>query len=177
MRMPNSLSALFYTCRLNTTVTSLSLAVNRVLTAAFHACFENAPEGTECCLITAPLSSTEEIAALYTSQVIDIESALPAALHSLGCTAEEIAGALERRKKTEETRLGGEAALAASQSEVQAADAAVKRETVGLVKSQTEKAKAEAQKARHDASAPHPSATTATPGGSSSSSSGSGSKK
>ena len=149
---------------LNTTVTSLSLAVNRVLTAAFHACFENAPEGTECCLITAPLSSTEEIAALYSNSVIDIQTALPAALHSLGCTAEEIAGALERRKNTEETRLGSEAALAASQSEVQAADAAVKRETVGLVKSQTEKAKAEAQKARHDAQAPYPS-TTPAPGG------------
>lgn len=169
--------------RLNTTVTSLSLAVNRVLTAAFHACFENAPEGTECCLITAPLASTEEVANLFSQQVIDIDSALPAALHSLGCTAEEISGALERRKKTEETRLGGEAALAASQSEVQAADAAVKRETVGLVKSQTEKAKAEAQKAMHDASAPYPSATTASGasgasgGSSSSSSSGSGSKK
>lgn len=169
-------------CRLNTTVTSLSLAVNRVLTAAFHACFENAPEGTECCLITAPLSSTEEVANLYSQQVIDIESALPAALHSLGCTAEEIAGALKRRKKTEETRLGGEAALAASQSEVQAADAAVKRETVGLVRSQVEKTKAEAQKARHDAAAPYPSTTPASggsggSGGSSSSSSGSVSKK
>ena len=128
--------------------------------------FENAQEADELCLLTAPLASTEEIVNLYSAQVIDIETAVPAALHSLGCTAEEIAGALKRRKEAEETRLGSEATLAASQSEVQAADAAVKREQVGLVKSQVEKTKAEAQLAKHNANAPYPSASS---GGSSSS--------
>jgi len=152
--------------RLNTTVTSLSLHVNRVLSACYHACFENAQEADELCLVTAPLSSTEEIVNLFAAQVIDIETAVPAALHSLGCTAEEIAGALKRRKEAEDTRLGSEATLAASESEVKAADAAVKREQVGLVKSQVEKTNAEAQLAKHNAKAPYPSASS---GGSSSS--------
>ena len=91
---------------------------------------------------------------------------MPAALHSLGCTAEEIAGALKRRKEAEDTRLGSEATLAASQSEVQAADAAVKREQIELVKSQVLKTTAEAQLAKHNANAPYPSASS---GGSSSS--------
>lgn len=40
--------------------------------------------------------------ALYTGGLIDFESAMPAALHSLGCSAEEIAVALERKRKVEE---------------------------------------------------------------------------
>ena len=40
--------------------------------------------------------------ALYTGGLIDFESAMPAALHSLGCSAEEIAAALERKRKAEE---------------------------------------------------------------------------
>ena len=136
--------------------------------------FENAQEEDELCLLTAPLASTEEIVNLFAAQVIDLETAVPAALHSLGCTAEEIAGALKRRKDAEDTRLGSEAALAASDSEVKAADAAVKREQVSLVKSQVLKTNAEAQLAKHNANAPYPSASA---GSGSSSSSGSGGKK
>ena len=133
--------------------------------------FENAQEEDELCLLTAPLASTEEIVNLFAAQVIDLDTAVPAALHSLGCTAEEIAGALKRRKDAEDTRLGSEAALAASDSEVKAADAAVKREQVSLVKSQVLKTNAEAQLAKHNANAPYPSASAG------SSSSGSGGKK
>ena len=49
----------------------------------------------------APLTSLSELQALYTSGIVDYESCLPTALHSLGCSAEEIAAALERRRAIE----------------------------------------------------------------------------
>jgi hypothetical protein len=38
---------------------------------------------------------------LYAGGLIDFETALPPALHSLGCTAEEISAALDRRRELE----------------------------------------------------------------------------
>ena len=89
---------------LNTTVQSLAVAVNAALTATYHAAYSDAPEEDELVLLTAPLSSTMEVQSLYTSGIIDIESALPTALHSLGLNASAIDGALKRRRDTENTR-------------------------------------------------------------------------
>ena len=89
---------------LNTTVGAIAITVNSVLTACYHACYSDhgdknssTTDEDELMLVTAPLSATSEIEALYTSQVIDVETALPAALHSLGCSANEITEALRRR--------------------------------------------------------------------------------
>ena len=86
---------------LNTTVASLALVVNDVLTQTYRAIYGGADED-ELILTTAPLAATSEVQALYTGGLIDFESAMPAALHSLGCSAEEIAAALDRKRKTEE---------------------------------------------------------------------------
>jgi hypothetical protein len=86
---------------LNTTVASLALAVNDVLTQTYRAIYGGTDED-ELILTTAPLAATSEVQALYTGGLIDFESAMPAALHSLGCSAEEIAAALERKRKIEE---------------------------------------------------------------------------
>ena len=92
-------TALCHTAQLlNGTIQSIAIAVNKVLTATYHAVYDDAKEGDELTLLTAPLCSTAELQSLFEAGVIDIESALPAALHSLGATAVEIAGAVKRRK-------------------------------------------------------------------------------
>lgn len=55
----------------------------------------------ELILRTAPLSATSEVQSLFSAGLLDYESCLPAALHSLGCSSEEISSALERRRKAE----------------------------------------------------------------------------
>jgi hypothetical protein len=91
-------------CRLqllNTTVASIALFVNNVLTASYNAIYGTEEDDTELILVVAPISANTEVQALYTGGLIDYETALPAALHSLGCSAEEIASAMERRRKLE----------------------------------------------------------------------------
>jgi predicted ATP-grasp superfamily ATP-dependent carboligase len=85
---------------LNTTVSSLALAVNDVLSQSYRAIYGGTDED-ELILRTSPLAATAEVQSLYTAGLIDFESSMPAALHSLGCSAEEIASALERRRKVE----------------------------------------------------------------------------
>ena len=84
---------------LNTTVASIALIINQVLTATYGAIYGGSDD--ELILRTAPLSATTEIQSLYQAQLIDYESALPAALHSLGASSEEISAALERKRKVE----------------------------------------------------------------------------
>jgi len=86
---------------LNTTVASLALSINEILTSSYRAIY-SADDETELILRTAPLSSTSEVQALFTCGLIDYESALPAALHSLGSGSEEISSALQRKRKTVE---------------------------------------------------------------------------
>jgi hypothetical protein len=86
---------------LNTTVASIALFVNNVLTASYNAIYGSEEDETELILVVAPISSNTEIQSLYTAGLIDFETALPAALHSLGCSAEEIASAMERRRTLE----------------------------------------------------------------------------
>ena len=57
--------------------------------------------GEELNLLVSPLSSVTELQALYAGGLIDFETALPPALHSIGCTAEEISAALDRRRELE----------------------------------------------------------------------------
>jgi hypothetical protein len=86
---------------LNTTVASIALFVNSVLTSSYNAIYGTDVDDTELILRVAPLSSNTEIQSLYTAGLIDFETALPACLHSLGCSAEEIASAIERRRQLE----------------------------------------------------------------------------
>lgn len=175
---------------LNSTVTALALAVNKVLTACYHCCYDNAPEGDELVLLTAPLASTTEVEALFTNGVIDIQNALPCALHSLGFSAVEIEGAMTRRLKADKgaantelmtaqtDRIVGDADVALKSAQTKKTEAEVEAVAAGVEKTRAEvgKVNADAKKAEHDARAPFPSAAAAKPGGGSSSSgSGSGS--
>ena len=174
---------------LNSTIQSIAISVNKVLTATYHACYTDAPEGDELVLLTAPLCSTAELQALFEAGVIDIESALPAALHSLGCTAVEIAGASKRRKLADKNGTDTKLLEAQNQAKLGDADVLLKAAQTGktqaeikVVEQQVAKTKAETKKLNHDAVAPHTtpgaaSSSSSSGGGSKSSSSSSSSKK
>jgi len=147
---------------LNGTIQSIAIAVNKVLTATYHAVYSDAKEGDELVLLTAPLCSTAELQALFEAGVIDIESALPAALHSLGCTAVEIAGACKRRKQADQDGTDTKLLEAQSSAKLGDADVLLKAAQTGkttaeteVVKQQVAKTKAETKKTLHDAAAPH----------------------
>jgi len=117
-------------------VASLSLFVNSVLTASYNAIYGTEEDDTELILVVAPLSANTEVQALYAAGLIDYETALPAALHSLGCSAEEIASAMERRRKIEIDQKAMQSLRdSTEQEELAARSQAVKREQAG----QTEK--------------------------------------
>ena len=164
---------------LNTTVTSIALAVNKVLTACYHTVYDNAQQGDELVLLTAPLASTAEIEQLFTAGVIDIQSALPAALHSLGCTASEVAGAVKRRTSADKNGSDTQLMEAQNASKLGDADVALKAAQTGktvaetkVVEQQVAKTKAETKKTLHDAAAPHVKPGAAAAGGSGGASSG-----
>ena len=166
---------------LNGTIQSIALAANKVLTATYHAVYDDAQEGDELTLLTAPLASTAEVQSLYESGLIDVESALPAALHSLGATALEVAGAVKRRKQADAS--GSDAKLLEAQNSAKLGDADVALKGAQTLKTVAEtkvvdqtvsKTKAETKKLNHDAAAPH--ATPGAAGAGSSSSGGGGSK-
>ena len=140
--------------------------MNRVLTATYHAVYPDAVEGDDLVLLTAPLASTAEVEALFSAGVIDIESALPTALHSLGMSAHDIEGALKRRLQADAagtdtklleaqtaSRIGdADVALKAAQTAKTEQEALVTREMIA-------KTKADTAKVKHDAAAPYPSAS------------------
>jgi len=165
---------------LNSTIQSIALSVNKVMTATYHACYDDAKEGDELVLVTAPLCSTAELQSLFEAGVIDIESALPAALHSLGCTAVEIAGAVKRRRQADQDGTDTKLLEAQNAAKLGDADVLLKAAQTGKTTAETKvveqnvaKTKAETKKLNHDAAAPHatPGAASSGGGGSSSSSS------
>jgi hypothetical protein len=163
---------------LNGTIQSIAIAVNKVLTATYHAVYDDAKEGDELTLLTAPLCSTTELQALFEAGVIDIESALPAALHSLGATAVEIAGAVKRRKLADQAGTDTKLMEAQNAAKLGDADVLLKAAQTGkttaeteVVKQQVAKTKAETKKLNHDAVAPHPKPGASSSGGGGSSSS------
>jgi hypothetical protein len=168
---------------LNSTIQSIAISVNKVLSATYHAVYDDAKEGDELTLLTAPLCSTAELQSLYEAGVVDINSALPAALHSLGCTASEIAGAVKRRRQADQDGTDSKLLEAQNNAKLGDADVLLKSAQTGktqaeteVVKQQVSKVKADTKKTLHDAAAPH-----ATPGaagaGSSSGGGGSGAGK
>lgn len=132
----------------------MALAVNKVLTAVYHAAFDDALEGDELVLLTAPLAATTEVQALYDSGIIDFESAVPAALHSLGSSAVEIECALKRRRKLDAEQKEAESAQKETESSAAKIELEVKQAGVGQTKANTEKTKADTALARKQATAP-----------------------
>ena len=90
---------------LNSTVAQLAKSVNLVLTKSYLTLYGDdggsEDEPPQLRLQTAPLAATEEVQRLFASELIDIDTALPAALHALGATTDEVEAAMERAKAKE----------------------------------------------------------------------------
>ncbi len=82
---------------LNTTVTQLAKSVNQVLTMAYKDIYydEDAEDDVVLELLTAPLAATEEVIQLYAAGLVPVEIAMPAVLHAIGATKEQISAAVE----------------------------------------------------------------------------------
>ena len=63
-------------------------------------------------LITAPLAATEEVVALYQAGLAPVEVAVPAVLHAIGATKEEIDEAVKESAKERDRVRGNEQATA-----------------------------------------------------------------
>jgi hypothetical protein len=100
---------------LNSTVSQLAKSINDVLTKTYLALYpdestnsltgtreESSDTNLELKLRTAPLSASEEVIALYGANLIDAEVAVPAVMHALGSTPDEIDAAMERTRAKDE---------------------------------------------------------------------------
>ena len=117
-------------CRLallNSTVAQLAKATNHVLSTVYTALYDedDTDDDVQLKLHTAPLAASEEIVQLYNSQIIDIESALPAALHALAVPADEIKAAMQRaeERQEEQQRLQAQTTQQAASASASAAPA------------------------------------------------------
>ena len=84
---------------LNTTVAQLAKWVGLVLTAAYRDVYGEETESevpTELQLLTAPLAASEEVVALYTAGLAPVEIAMPAVLHAIGASKDEIDAAVKK---------------------------------------------------------------------------------
>ena len=82
-----------------------------MLTVAYHDIYgADGEEGqdTQLQLITAPLASTEEVVNLYTAGLCPVEIAVPACLHAIGASRDEIAAAVDKLSKQAEAQTAGE---------------------------------------------------------------------
>jgi len=133
---------------LNSTVSQLAKAINDVLTKTYLALYpdertglsgvreETSDGNVELKLRTAPLAASEELVALYSAGLIDSEIAVPAAMHALGSSNEEIEAALERMKAKEDAQSQNEDEEREFQKKDR--DVAFKEREVGLKKTEAD---------------------------------------
>lgn len=94
---------------LNSTVAQLAKAVNSVLTYMYNTLYDeggvtDTADAPQLKLHTAPLAASNEVASLYAAQIIDLETAMPAAMHALGMTADEVDAAMQRARTRQDER-------------------------------------------------------------------------
>ena len=81
---------------------SLAKSVNEVLTEAYQDLYPDDTGDVQLELVTAPLAATEEVLALYAAGIAPAEVAVPACLHAIGASKDEIDEAV--KKAVEEKR-------------------------------------------------------------------------
>ena len=92
---------------LNTTVSQLAKVVSRVLTMAYRDIYgedEDAEDPAQLQLLTAPLAATEEVVNLYAAGLAPVEIAMPAVLHAIGASKDQIDKAVEQAAKDAEKK-------------------------------------------------------------------------
>ena len=100
---------------LNSTVTSLAKDISAVLSEAFIDVYGAEEGDTTLELITAPLAASEEVLALYAGGLCPAEVAVPACLHAIGATKDQIDDAVkqaveerDRMRQNEQNTADGE---------------------------------------------------------------------
>ena len=119
---------------LNSTISSIALSMNTCLTQTYRAVYGGATD--DLVLVTSPLASVAEVVALFQAGVVDLELAMPVALHSLGVCSKEIREAVERNlskrvdgKTPDEQR---------TELELKAAERAIQQQDVSIAVSKVE---------------------------------------
>ena len=136
---------------MNSTVAQLAKAVNHVLSKTYNYLYQDDDgeneEPAQLKLLTAPLAASEEIEKLFTAGIIDIDSALPAALHALGATTDEVENALARSKEKQDKQTSSEDEDRKRAQQDQ--DLNFREREAGVKKTE-----ADTKKAEHEAAAP-----------------------
>lgn len=84
---------------LNTTVSQLAKYVSMVMTMAYRDIYgegDSLDEPAQLELLTSPLAATDEVINLYAAGLAPIEIAMPACLHAIGASKDEIEAAVEK---------------------------------------------------------------------------------
>ncbi len=154
---------------LNSTVTSLAKSINEILTECYAEIYHEDDSDVTLELITAPLAASEEVLALFQGGVAPAEVAVPACLHAIGASREQIEDAVkqavkerDRVRDNEQNTADGEQASrvqdqAAKQQEGKANEARLVIE-LEQAKANVDKTRAEAMDIRRPDPAPAPAA-------------------
>lgn len=131
----------------------LAKAVNHVLTQVYTLLYSDEDVDSKydtphLKLQTSPLASSEEVEKLFAVGIVDLKTALPAALHALGATSDEVEAAMERGMQREEKKCACEDETRALQK--QDTELNLQERKLGL-----EKTKADIKKTEHDAQVVH----------------------
>ena len=147
---------------LNTTVAQMAKSVNSVLTMAYRDIYgedDDTDDPAQLQLLTAPLAATEEVIAIFNAGLAPCEIAMPAVLHAIGATKDEIDSAVEKMCKKEEAQ----ETLASEDRDYQKQDQALSlQERKGQMSSAPDKQKAEADQAKANVSLTEAQATKTT---------------
>ena len=84
---------------LNTTVSQLAKYVSMVLTMAYRDIYgeeESSEQPAQLQLLTSPLAATEEVISLYAAGLAPLDIAMPACLHAIGASKDQIDSAVEK---------------------------------------------------------------------------------
>ena len=126
---------------LNTTVAQLAMSVSQVLTSSYRDIYGeegDTDDPAQLMLLTAPLAATEEVVNIFAAGLAPCEIAMPAVLHAIGASKDEIDAAVKKMCEKEEA----EAALAAEDRDF------LKQDREAQLKSAPAKEKAEADQAK-----------------------------
>lgn len=83
----------------------MAKVVSQVLTMCYRDIYgeeDDAEEAMTLSLLTAPLAATEEVVALFTAGLAPCEIAMPAVLHAIGASKDEIEKAVKKMCENEE---------------------------------------------------------------------------
>ena len=81
---------------LNSTVASLAKSINEVLSDTYAELYPDDTGDVQLELVTAPLAATEEVLALYQAGIAPAEVAVPACLHAIGASRDDIEDAVKK---------------------------------------------------------------------------------